>query len=460
MGGKSDMKRFLEPRSVAVIGASRKLGDGANVVENLINYGYNGRIYPVNPFAQEICGIKAYPDVKNLPEDIDLAVILTSRDLVLEIIRECAKKRIKAIIIVGVGYADADEQGRKLQLQLVELARQNGIRIVGPNTFGVANGFTGLYTAFAPFPIGKIPVGLISQTGFFFASTPYFKLVGKAVDLGNACDISFAEVLEYYEKDEDVNFIVIYLETIKEGRRFMEVAGRVARKKPIIALRGGKTDQGRQAVMGHTGALAGSEDIYSAVFKKSGIIQADSTTDIEDFIVTFSSLPLMKGKRVGIMTYPMATGILSVDACARYGLNVPELSPQTVEKIGRLFPPWAPCANPMDLTAAVFVMGNESKSCFEMIMQALLIDPEIDAILFISPALPDYSIYDYSEIVSRLSRIYNDKPIVSYLYSPDPERIMARKYEDAGGAVVFPSLDRALKALAMMSNYWEFLNNS
>ena len=458
MGVRSEIRRFLEPESIAVIGASRRLGNGSNVLENLLVRGFRGSIYPVNPNAQEICGINTYADVEHLPDNVDLAVILTPRDLVVEIVKKCGQKGIRAVIIVGAGYSDAGEAGKTLELRVVEMASRYGIRIVGPNTFGVANGFMGLYTAFAPFPCEKIPVGSISQTGLFFANTSRFKMVGKAVDLGNACDVSFSDVLEYFEEDQDIRMIVIYLESIREGRQFIEVASRVSKKKPIFVLKGGKSEQGTRLVSSHTGALAGGHEIYDAVFKQCGITQVNSVEEFEDVFPAFLSLPLAKGRGVGIMTYPMSAGVLSVDACQRYGLKAPELAEETLNKIGLLFPSWAPCRNPVDLAAAVFVMGQEGKKCFEMIMDALLCDPKIDAVLFNSLATPDYDFYDYSEIVLRLSGVHRDKPIVSWLYGPDPYGKMARKYEEKGGVVVFPSLERALKTIRVMWDYRNFLS--
>jgi len=227
------MRLFLEPRSVAIIGATRRTGLGAqNVFENMVKLRFRGKLYPVNPNAAEILGYPAYPSIKDIPHPVDLAVIATPRDTVIDLVRQCGEKGIRAVVIIAQGFADAGAEGRALQGELAQVARESGVRIIGPNTFGVANAFLNLNTAFVLFKLVKRPVAVMSQTGFFFAGLPGYVLTGKGIDLGNSCDIDFADGLEYFEADPLVKLIVLHIEGLQDGRRFMEVASRVPRRSP------------------------------------------------------------------------------------------------------------------------------------------------------------------------------------------------------------------------------------
>jgi acetyltransferase len=206
------MKLFLEPHSIALVGISGDTGPEArNILQNLLSRGYKGKLYPINPRCDEILGVRAYGSVSDLPETPDLALILTPRHLVPRLVKECIDKGIKAIAIVAQGFADSDEEGRRMQQEIIATARSAGARILGPNTFGVANAFINLNTAFVLTRMEKIPIGVICQTGFFFAGFPRMSVVGKALDVGNTSDVDFVDGLTYFEKDEDVKIVVLYV---------------------------------------------------------------------------------------------------------------------------------------------------------------------------------------------------------------------------------------------------------
>ena len=279
------MKLFMEPKSIAIVGVPRHTGEGSlNILENLLDYGFSGKIFPVNPNAREILGVKTYPTIRDVPDKIDLAVLLTPRSITPVKLEECLEKDIKAIVIVSQGFADADEEGKALQEQVLKMARAGGARMIGPNSFGVANAFEKLNTAFVPFEMEEIPVGVISQSGLFFQSLPNLMLIGKAIDLGNCCDIGFTDALEYFAADPQTELILLHIEGLREGRKFMEVASRIAKRKMLIALKTGKSEAGAKAAQSHTGSLAGKDEVYDAVFEQCGIIRATDIDEVADII--------------------------------------------------------------------------------------------------------------------------------------------------------------------------------
>lgn len=457
MGKRDQLKLFLEPRSVAIIGASRTTGEGAlNILQNLLEYGYTGRIYPVNPNADKILGVKAYPRIVDVPGTVDLAIIATARELAPQIVAGCVDKGIKAMIIIGQGFADADLEGRRLQSEVLRSSKEGGARIIGPNTFGVANAFNNFCSAFVPIQMEKVPVAVICQSGMFFASLPRLRLIGKGIDLGNASDIDFADALEYFEDDPDIKLIVLYVEGIREGRRFFEVAHRVSRKKPVLALKTGKTELAAKAAMSHSGSLVGRDEVYDAAFKQCGIIRVGDVNELEDASLALLHLPLMRGRRVGIITFTGAGGVMSVDACSKWGLEPAHVTPETRKQISKLFPSWLVVSNPVDIFPAILLSGHSFDKVFRIVLEALLTDRNVDAVVCITPAQSRWSWWDTSVAIQQLADAFPSKPIVSWLCSTDINEAIP-KMEEGGKTVVFYSPERAIRALAHLRRYTRFL---
>ena len=449
------MKLFLEPKSVAVIGASRQTGPGSwNIIENILNIGFSRKIYPVNPNTDRILGIKCYPNVKEIPDDVELAVIATPRSTVPQMVKECCEKKIKAIIIVTQGFADSDEEGKKLQAEIIRIARKGGARILGPNTFGTANAFTNFTSAFVPFEMKKIPIGIICQTGFLFVGIPEFPMVGKGIDLGNACDVNFADGLEYFEDDPEIKVILLHIEGIRDGKRFMNVAERVSKKKPIIVLKTGRSNEGARAAQSHTGSMVGNDEVYNAAFRQCGVIRADDADEFCGLSKAFLRLPSMKGKGVGIITWTGAAGIMTLDACARYNLHLAKLSPGSLMKISTLAPPWQSVGNPADIWPAVMISKRSMDEVMSATLQAFLADQNVYGIIMIFAGF-------LSEFASTSSMdnlfghaVEYEKPIVCWLYGTEVESV-ANMVENAGTVVVYRTLEQAVKTLARLNEYWE-----
>ncbi|MFC1944386.1 acetate--CoA ligase family protein [Chloroflexota bacterium] len=461
----TQMKLFMEPRSVAAVGVTRSTGGYSfNILENLMVYGFEGKLYAVNPNAEKIMGATSYPSVKELPEDVDLAVIATPRSTIPGIIRECAAKGIRAIIVVTQGFADVGGGGEELQAEMVRAAKEGGVRIIGPNTLGTCNAFLNFDTAFTPLILEKTPIGAITQTGIFHtAGLPRFRF-GKAIDLGNTCDVDFADALAYFEDDPDIRVLMLHIEGFKKGggRRFIETASRVAIKKPVIAIKAGSSEGGGRAARSHTGSLAGKDELYNAIFKQCGIIRAWDVEEADDLAMAFLRLPVPKGKRVAIMNWSGGQGTFAADSCAEYGLNVPPLSHATMKRLGELpTPPWFPIANPVDTWSMIGLGGWDIKNFkkgFKLILEALLADENSDAVMICFADVLKYypsEDWDISPVVSEATSAFPSKPIVIWISGPHGP--LVEKLEATGVTITFPTSTRAARVLARLTERAEML---
>jgi len=454
MGIVEQVKQFLEPQSVAIVGASRRTGEGAyNVLENLLGYGYQGRIYPVNPNANEILGVKTYSKVGELPEKVDLAIISLPRSLVPGMVKEGIEKGSSALTIVTQGFRDADDdEGKQLQEQVDRLVEGRGVRVLGPNTFGTANAHIKFSSSFIKTKMAKLPVGLICQTGAFFVGFGDLKLLGKGIDLGDACDVDVADALAYFERDEETKVIALHIEGVRDGRRFLKAVSRVAEKKPVVALKTGRSKWAAKAVQSHTGSLAGRDEVWDTALRSSGVIR---TTDIEDFcdaIMAFCMLPRMRGRRVGIVTYTGGFGIMGVDACERCGLEMAELSPTTIGELSALSPPWLAVGNPVDIWPGNMISGHPLSQMEEAAVKSLLADQQVDAVLCIFAAYKPTLHLELCQIVEEAAESYPDKPVVFYVYGPFSEEVKKGR-EATGRTLVFSSSERAARAVGHVASY-------
>jgi len=450
------LKLFIEPRSVALVGLTRSTGPLAwNTLEHLLNYGFKGKLYPVNPSANEILGVKCYPSVREIPDDIDLAVILTPRSVVPKLIKECTEKGIKAITVVGQGFADGDAEGKELQAEIVRIAREGGARIMGPNTFGTANAFINFSSAFVHTDMQEVPTGIICQSGLFFGGLPKFPILGKGIDLGNACDIDFSDGLEYFEDDPDVKVILLYIEGLKDGRRFIEVASRVAKKKPIIAVKSGQSEAAALAAQSHSGSLAGRDEVFDTVFKKCGVIRVTAVEEFHDLSKAFLRLPLMKGRGIGIITMTGGGGIMATDACARHNLGLAKLSPESVGKLDALAPSWQHFENPADIWPPSMISGIPLPAMIRNTLETYLVDDNVHGVMIIMPPFPS----KYAHLVFESIKLTNqfEKPVVIWLYGTEVEDLVSW-LENEGRIVYYPTMDQALNVLSRLNDYYEYLN--
>jgi acyl-CoA synthetase (NDP forming) len=447
------MKAFMEPKSVALIGISRKSGPGSfNIMENMIHYGYKGRIFPVNPKAREILGRKVYPTIRSVNEKVDLAVISTPRENTLSILNDCVAAKVKAAIIVNQGYADADDEGKKIQRGLVEVAQRGGMRVLGPNTLGVLNNFNGFTTSFMPIGKERSPVGLICQSGIFFVGAVEFSgTIGKGIDLGNACDIGFYDALKYLGEDPDIKIIAIHMEGLNQAREFVALAARVVREKPIVVLKTGSSETGATSAMTHSGTMAGNYHVYKAALQQAGVIFLEEDGKMLYTVKTLRNLPPMKGSNVAVITFSGAAGIMISDALERHGLRLSCLSPDTIRAIAELSPEWMPLGNPLDIWPAV--MKHGAGRAYGVALRAAVNDPNIDGVICvaIAPEIPEFSFLDVSESLNKVMEEAPPKPVVAWLYGPNPLELREH-FESRRKIMIYPTLELASWSLSILRN--------
>ncbi len=379
----NNLSLFFAPRGVAVIGASAspsKLSHG--ILRNMIQYGFQGQVYPVNPRADEILGLPCYADIAQVPDPVDLAVIVVPAPATPEIIRACGERGVRVAVIISGGFKEVGPEGAQLERECVAIAREFNMRLIGPNCVGTMDLNTGANTTFIQGipPLGRI--AFVSQSGAVAGGVVDYirnKGVGFShfASLGNEADVSETDMIAYLGDDPDVGVIACYVEGIKDGRRFMEVARRVTRVKPVVVLKAGRTQAGARAVSSHTGSLAGSHASYDAAFRQSGVIEAATTAELFDISLALDYQPLPKGERVAILTNAGGPAALASDSLASAGLSLADLSPQTQSALRSFLNPAAQVSNPVDM------LGGAEPSEYARVLSEVLADPGVDAALAI-----------------------------------------------------------------------------
>ncbi len=456
MSNLDQMRKFVEPESVALFGvSSQRVGENArNILQNLLDCGYRGKLYPVNPNAAEILGVKAFPRIADVPAPVDLAVINLPRSLVPGVVQEFVQHGIRSIIIATQGFADAhDEEGRNLQKQLDELVRQSGARIVGPNSLGTANAFINFSSSYANLEMQKVPVGVVCQTGAFLFRFGEAVFVGKAIDLGNACDVSFADALEYFAQDDQVKVVALHIEGVRDGRSFIEAASRATRIKPVVALKTGGSPYAAGPVQSHTGSLVGRDEVWQAAFKKSGVIRVSDIDEFGDAVRAFSTLPPMRGGRVAFASISGGLGIVGIDACHRYGLQIARFSDRTMGQIAALCPVWQGVGNPADIWPAFIVQKQPLGKLLTESMSAVLSDPGVNALVLIWNVLLRHTATQLGEVVPQIARAFPHKPVVCSLFGAYAEEAM-KELGKHDGIMATYTPERAVRALGLLHRYY------
>jgi len=446
------LDKFFHPKSVAVIGAAREPGKvGHDVVRNLLESRFPGKIFPINPKAQEILGIPAYPSVSAVPEEIDLAVIAVRAPLVIKVLEECGQKGVQAAVILSAGFKEAGLEGAKLEQQLLAVARQYGIRIIGPNCLGILDTSSRLNATFAALKPLRGRIGFFSQSGALCLALLEWsraKKVGlsRFISLGNKCDVSEIECLRMLGEDPHTAVIMGYLEGVEDGRAFTEVAREVALKKPVIIFKSGVTAAGARAASSHTGSLAGSEVGFEAAVRRAGIIRTKTLREFFDLALLLSFQPIPKGPNLVILTNSGGPGIVAADACEQSVLQIPSLTSETVEKLRQVLPPYAAFYNPVDIT------GDADAERYARALQVLLEDERLNSLLVI---LSRTATVDPEAVAERLGEKESSKPIVTCFLGHDSvkkARNKLLKYKIPS----FEYPEEAVKALekAWLYEYW------
>ncbi|MGQ9641321.1 MAG: acetate--CoA ligase family protein [Candidatus Bathycorpusculaceae bacterium] len=457
-----ELKCFFEPESVAVVGASRNpLKFGYSLLKNLLDLEFKGRIYPVNPNADEVLGLKAYPQVNLINDNVDLAIIIVPASKVPDVMRDCAEKHVKGVVICSSGFREAGETGKKLEDEVVAIAKKAGIRVIGPNTTGILNTSNNFTTSFAPLPLFKKGnVAFVAQTGLFAAAAFWWIMskqpfgISKIVGLGNKCDVDDAEVLEYLVEDEDTEVIAIYMEGVKEGRSLYDTFKKVAKTKPIIVLKSGKSPAGMKASLSHTGSLAVKDEIFDAICKQAGVIRVGGDLDeLLDITKAFALQPLPKGNRVAIVTVTGGGGVIAADECAEHGLELAPLSSETLNKIRSKMPSWAAVSNPVDIEPLFETVGPEES--IRIAVEAAMEDKSVDSIIILFVAVP--RLIPFFEVKNAIryfkERNSERKPILTYLLGfKDTVDSWTTQLEEQK-IPVYSSIERCVEALGHLWKY-------
>lgn len=444
---------LFKPRSVAIVGASNNpLSIGHIVMKNLLDHNFNGPIYPINPKAKFIKSFKAYPSVADIPDEVDLVNISIKNTLVPAVLEQCGKKGVKFAIVHTAGFKEVGEEGLALERQIVEIAHKHGMRIYGPNSQGIQNSdpSVSVYANFTFVPMSPGNISIVAQSGGVGETLKLqLYLIGKGIRMyssfGNEADVSMNEIIDYYGQDEETRVIMVHIETLKDPAGFLEVASRVTPKKPVLALKTGRTSEGTRAVASHTGSLIEQETLADVIFRKSGVLRFDSQEDMVDAAVAFSNQPVPKGDRVVIVTNTGGPAIIAVDECISAGLKLAELSPKTKETLKNLVFQEAIVSNPVDVVATA---GPEQ---YGGTVEALLKDPNINSLLLVFVTAP---FVDCEGIARKLGEIgqTSTKPIVCQVITIEKWAEVIRVIRESG-IPVYDFAETAARALAAMSEY-------
>jgi acetyltransferase len=450
---------LLKPRSVAVVGASRRRGTvGGETFFNLIRSGFTGPVYPVNPTAPVVQSVRAYASVLDIPDPVDLALIVVPAPYVARVLRECATKGVKGAVIISAGFKEVGGQGIEREEELLSIAAEGGMRLIGPNCLGVTNTHPDIrmHATFAGVFPGPGPVSFLSQSGALGVAVLDLAArrgVGLAsfVSVGNKCDVSGNDMLEYWEDDEKTQVVLMYLESFGNPRKFVKLARRVGRRKPIVAVKSGRTQAGSRAAASHTGALAGTDVAVEALFRQAGVIRVDTTEELFDTAMVLATQPVPRGRRVAIITNAGGPGILATDACDSFGLTMADLSSATVEALSQELPAEASIANPLDM------ISSATPERYESAVRRVLADDGVDALLviFVPPLMVDSR--DIARAIRRAARGADKPVLVCYMGTHG----LAEVFRDEGDRPLsIPSYrfpEAAAKALARTADYGEWL---
>lgn len=454
------VKFFLEPKSVAVIGASSdRTSIGGQLFFNLLESNFNGQIFPVNPNHEFVQGIRAYKSIKDIEYPVDVAFIVVPAELALEVAEECGQKGVKGLVIITSGFSEIGGEGIKRQQKLSEICAKYGMRVIGPNCMGVVNNSdkVRLNGQFSPFKPIKGRISFLSQSGalgiaVFDITTKLGLGLSSFVSVGNKEDISGNDLIQYWENDEETDVILLYLESFGNPVKFSRLARRITKKKPIIAVKSGRYKAGFRATQSHTGALLATSDVtVDALFKQSGIIRTDTLDEMFEVATLLANQPVPKGNRVAILTNAGGAGILAADACEAHGLEVPDLPEKTKEALRNILPPIASTKNPVDMTAGV------QPDMYKKALEILGKDETIDSIIviFILPVVLDPNDVARS-ILAGVKTFNNSKTVVSVFMATKGVTEILK--QDGISVPSYPFPEDAARALARATEYgrWKY----
>jgi acetyl-CoA synthetase (ADP-forming) len=455
----SVLKALLEPRSIAVVGASRSPGKiGYTILRNIIEYGFKGELYPVNPNATEILGYRAYPSITAIPGEVDVAVVVIPAPETPKVIEECGKKGVKIAVVISSGFSEVGNT--ELEERVVKIAREYGVRILGPNIFGYAYTPRNINATFGPLEVAKGNIAFITQSGALGIALMGWTIMNEIglsglFSIGNMADIDVVELSELLADDPSTRVITVYLEGLKpgRGREFIERMSRVTLRKPVVVIKAGVTKRGMKAVASHTGSLAGSDALYEAAFKQAGIIRARTITELFNIARAFAQQPIPRGVNTVVITNGGGAGVLATDAAELNNVPLLEPSQQLVEKFKETMPWFGSPKNPVDLTGQA-VVDNYIKA-----LKVAVESPEVDniVILYCRTAILDPR--DLAKAIAEFYRENNVSKTTVIAFIGGVEVYEAIRYLNRSSIPAYPTPEEAVTALGKMLWYKKYLES-
>ncbi len=448
---------LFKPKSVAIVGASNNpFSIGHIVMQNLIDHDFKGPIFPVNPKSKYIKSFRAYPSVSSIPDEVDLVNISIKNTIVPAVLEDCGQKGVKFAIVHTAGFKEVGEEGLALEKQIVEIAHKYGMRIYGPNSQGIQNSDpeVSVYANFTFVPMSPGNISIVAQSGGVGETLKlHLYRIGIGMRMyssfGNEADVSMNEIIDYYGQDEETKAIMVHVETFKDPAGFLEVASRVTPKKPILALKSGKTPEGVKAVASHTGSMIEQDTLADAIFEKAGVLRFNTQEEMIEAAVAFSNQPVPPGERVCIVTNTGGPAIIAVDECMAAGLKLAELSPKTKDTLKQIVFQEAIVSNPVDVVATA---GPEQ---YGGTVEALLDDPNIDSLLLVFVTAPFADCEGIARKLGELGKT-SPKPIVCQVITIEKWQEVIRLIRESG-IPVYDFAESAAKSLSAMTKYGAFL---
>ena len=479
----SQLDRIFYPKSVAVIGASRNMFKwGSLLMYSLLEGGYEGNIYPINPKEESVYNVPCLKSILDIPGELDLAFITVPADRVFKAVDDCGQKGAAGVVVITSGFSETGKEGRELEADLLRKVHSYGMRLIGPNTMGIINTHFHLQVTGSALHPTPGSISLISQSGNLGTQVLHWAIkqgigIDKFIGSGNEADLSVSDFLDYLSQDQHTNVILIYLEGVDEGRKFLDTARAITPRKPIIALKGGRTEAGSKAAASHTGSMAGSRHVYDGVFRQAGIICARNPSELLDLSSAFSYLPIPKGNNVGIISLGGGWAVVAADECNERGLNLPTLSKEMIERMDKFLPPFWSRQNPMDL------VGQVDPEIYRQSLETMLSSDIFDSVIALgcmgssgivvrmmkSNLMSEHFTKEMAEValveagnmekaylrdVANLMKTYNKPVILISLY--DDEKTV-HQTEEGHNIISYRTPERAGRVLQKLVEYGRFL---
>jgi acetyltransferase len=450
----NDLDPFFRPKSVAVVGATPTSGKIGNIViENLFSDGYKGSIYFVNPNYKEILGMPCYPSIIECPTSVDMAVIVVPAQLVPEVMEQVGTKGTKCATIISAGFSEGDAAGKEREKVVLEIARRYGIRIVGPNSLGVISPHHQLNASFARTSPMKGSIAFFSQSGAFCTAAIEYSIgemlgFSAFVSSGNKADIDDADLVSYFANDPKTQCIAAYMESTRKGPELFKALEKASRKKPIVILKAGRSKRGAKAASSHTGALAGLDSSFDAVFKQTGVYRANTMFELFDAAQALANQPPLVGDGIAIVTNAGGMGVIATDYAEGMGLELAELSKESMDEIAKSCPPTWSWGNPVD------IIGDADTARYANVLKAVGQAPEVKGILVIAARQAATNLYEIAKWIAITAKLSGKPTVACFAGIEDPE---SERFLDSRGVPVMPVPERAVTALHALSVRGKYL---